>query len=76
MSFFRPSSASLFAFLLRQNHRPNRTNPMTAIIGMMTAIAIVAPLLRPPLPPLDCPAGLSADCDAEADEDEDELDGV
>lgn len=49
---------------------------MTAIIGMMTAIAIVAPLLRPPLLPLDCPDGLSADCDAAAEDEEDELDGV
>lgn len=38
-------------------------------MGIMTAMAIVAPLLNPP-PPLDLLCGLSADCDAPAEEEE------
>lgn len=38
----------------------------------MTAMAMVAPLLKPP-PVLDLLAGLSADCDEPAEEDDDVL---
>lgn len=40
-------------------------------MGIITAMAMVAPLLNPP-PVLALLAGLSADCDAPAEEDEDE----
>lgn len=54
ISFLRSSSSFFFAFLLLQNHRPKITRPMTAAMGMMTAIAIVAALLRPLVePPFD-----------------------
>jgi hypothetical protein len=76
ISFLRSSSALFLAFLLFQNHTPNRMAAAIAAIGIMTAIAIVAPVLSPFDPDEPEPEALRVEGVEEAEVDEPEDEGV